>query len=161
METPVPGLLTSSPALPALLGCLLPPPSRIASRMQMTTTMATTMPMIMPVFFLPAGDTAPPMRRGLSHVTKKPLRGQQANRRSTTKRRSGMILAAKEADHERDRLAGGVRRHTRRPARRHGGPVVARVVREVESESALGIAICAIASAPLWALALAWAWVIS
>ena len=72
-----------------------------------------------------------------------------------------MILAAKEADHERDRLAGGVRRHTRRTARRHGGPVVARVVREVESESALGIAICAAASAPLWALALAWAWVIS
>lgn len=72
-----------------------------------------------------------------------------------------MILAAKGADHDRHRIAGGVRRHTRRPARRHGGPVVARAVREVEGESALGIAICAVASAPLWALALAWAWVIS
>lgn len=72
-----------------------------------------------------------------------------------------MILAAKEAGHERDRLAGGVRRDTRRSARRHGGPVVARIVREVEGESPLGIAVCAAASAPLWALALAWAWVIS
>lgn len=72
-----------------------------------------------------------------------------------------MILAAREADRERDRLAGGVRSNPRRPARRHGGPVVARIVREVEGESPLGIAVCAIASAPLWALALAWAWVIS
>ena len=72
-----------------------------------------------------------------------------------------MILAAKEDDHERDRIAGGVRIHTRRPARRHGGPVVARIVREVEGETPLGIFLCAVASAPLWALAWAWAWVIS
>lgn len=72
-----------------------------------------------------------------------------------------MILSAKEDGNERERLAGGVRSHTRRPARRHGGPVVARIVREVEGESPLGIAICAVASAPIWALAWAWAWVIA
>lgn len=72
-----------------------------------------------------------------------------------------MILSAKEDGHERERLAGGVRSHPRRPARRHGGPVVARIVREVEGESPLGILLCAVASTPIWALAWAWAWVIS
>ena len=71
------------------------------------------------------------------------------------------MILAKEDAHDRHRVTrrGGV--DTRRAGRRFHGPVVARIVREMESESALGIAICAIASAPLWALALAWAWVIS
>lgn len=71
------------------------------------------------------------------------------------------MILAKDDGHEWHRLAGGVRSHTRRPARRRGGPVVARIVREVEAGTALGIALCAVASAPLWALAWAWAWVIS
>ena len=72
-----------------------------------------------------------------------------------------MILTEKGAEDGPRRVAGGVSRHTRRPARRHGGPVVARIVREVEGESPLGILLCAVASAPIWALAWAWAWVIA
>ena len=71
------------------------------------------------------------------------------------------MILAKEDAHDRHRVTrrGGV--DTRCAACGCIRPIMARVVREVESESALGIAVCAAASTPLWALALAWAWVIS
>lgn len=72
-----------------------------------------------------------------------------------------MILAAKEDGLERDRLAGGVRSHPRRPARRHGGPVVARVLREVEAGTALGYAAVCVAGLPLIMLIIALSWVMA
>lgn len=70
-----------------------------------------------------------------------------------------MILAEKGADHERERLAGGVRSHPRRPARRHGRPLMERVLREVEAGSLFGYAAILAIDLPITALWIALCWV--
>lgn len=70
-----------------------------------------------------------------------------------------MILAEKGSDHERGRLAGGVRRHTRRAARRRGRPLMERVLREIQAGSLLGYAAILAIDLPIIALWIALCWV--
>ena len=70
-----------------------------------------------------------------------------------------MILSAKENGYERDRIAGGVRSHPRRAARRRSRPLMERVVREIQAGSLLGYAAVLAIDLPIVALWIALCWV--